>query len=164
MNQALLAEIGHEYGNTRKLLERVPFEQYNWKPHEKSTSLGKLATHIAAIPQLATSTLTTDELDLTNGAYPPETFTSTAEMVEAFNRHAAKAKEALANTTDEDFAKPYSLIKNGQVLFTLPKAGILRSFAISHIIHHRAQLQVYLRMLGVPVPGFYGPSADDLGL
>lgn len=164
MNQALLAEISHEYANTRKLLERVPFEQYNWKPHEKSTSLGKLATHIAAIPQLATSTLTTDELDLTNGAYPPETFASTAEMVEAFDMHAAKAKKALANTTDEDFKKPYSLIKNGQVLFTLPKAGILRSFAISHIIHHRAQLQVYLRMLGVPVPGFYGPSADDLGL
>jgi len=162
MSQALLAEIGHEYANTRKLLERVPFEDFDWKPHEKSASLGKLATHVAAIPQLATSTLTADELDLTNGAYPAQTLNSTAEMLAAFDRHVAKAKEALAATSDEDFKRPYQLIKNGHVLFTLPKIAVLRSFAISHIIHHRAQLQVYLRMLNVPVPGFYGPSADEL--
>ena len=161
MFQALLAETGHEYTNTRKLLERVPFDNFAWKPHEKSASLGKLALHIAAIPQLATSVLTADELDLTNGAYPPEHFNSTAEMVASFDRHVARAKEALALTSDEDFKRPYRLIKNGQVLFTLPKQAVLRSFAISHIIHHRAQLQVYLRMLNIPVPGFYGPSADE---
>jgi len=162
MSQALLAEAGHEYANTRKLLERVPFDQFSWKPHEKSTSLGKLAMHIAALPQLATTALLKDELDVTNGAYPPETFNSTAEMVASFDGHVAKAKEAIANTADDEFKKQFKLIKHGQVIFALPKAAVLRSLGISHIIHHRAQLQVYLRMLNIPVPGFYGPSADDV--
>lgn len=161
MNKALLAEIGHEYANTHKLLERVPFDKYDWKPADKSTSLGSLATHIAALPQLATSTLSGSELDITNGAYPKETYSSTADMVAAFDKHAAKAKEVLAATPDEEFFKEFKLVKNGHVIFALPKAATLRSFAISHLIHHRAQLQVYLRMLGIPVPGFYGPSADE---
>lgn len=162
MLQALLAETGHEYANTRKLLLLVPFDQFNWKPHEKSASLGKLATHIAALPQLVTSALLMDELDITNGAYPPETFASTADIVASFDGHVAKAKEAIAGADDEELKKTYKLIKHGQVLFSLPKAVILRSFCISHIIHHRAQLQVYLRMLNIPVPGFYGPSADEV--
>jgi len=162
MSQALLAEAVHEYANTRKLLQLVPFEKFNWKPHEKSSSLGKLAMHIAALPQLAATTLLTTELDITKGAYPPETFTSTAEMVASFDRHVAKAKEAIASTPGEDLQKQFKLIKNGQVLFALPKAAVLRSLAISHLIHHRAQLQVYLRILNITVPGFYGPSADEV--
>ncbi|HWB27449.1 MAG TPA: DinB family protein [Chitinophagaceae bacterium] len=160
--KSLLAEIGHEYGNTRKILERVPVEKFAWQPHPKSMTLEKLVTHLAMLPQFITSTITKDELDFSKGAYPPEKFDSTEQMIASFDGHVAKAKEVLTNTQDEEFGKPY-IVRNGEhIIFTLPKSVIIRSFAISHVIHHRAQLQVYLRMLNVPVPGFYGPSADEI--
>ncbi|HVX51907.1 MAG TPA: DinB family protein [Chitinophagaceae bacterium] len=160
--KALLAEIGHEYANTRKILQKIPFDKFDWKPHDKSMSLGELSTHLAALPQFITSTLTTDELDLSKPAYPHEDFDTVGQLLVSFDGHVAGAKEVLANAGDDEFNKMYVVRKGGQVYFNLPKMVVIRSFAISHAIHHRAQLQVYLRMLGIPVPGFYGPSADEI--
>lgn len=160
--QALLAETGHEYANTRKLLEKVPVESFGWKPHGKSMTVEKLATHITMLPQFIARILTSDEIDFATPVFAPEKFTTAAEMVASFNAHAAKSKEVLATAQDEEFGKPFTLRRGDIVFFTLPKMAVIRSLAISHVIHHRAQLQVYLRMLDISVPGFYGPSADEV--
>ena len=123
-----------------------------------------LAGHLANLPQWAVLTMADDELDLAPGGEPmplPPTPASVEDLVATFDRHAAAARAALAAASDHDFMKSWSLLNNGTVLMTLPKAAVIRSFVMNHLIHHRAQLGVYLRLNDVPVPSIYGPSADE---
>ncbi len=164
LNQALLAEFDQEMTNTRKTLDRVPDDKFDWKPHQKSMAMGYLATHIATLPSWAIETLRRDSLDIApEGGEPyklPEVKNS-KELLAVFDEGAAAARAAIAEASDEDLAKPWSLLKTGQVMMTLPKGAVLRSFVFSHGIHHRAQLGVYLRLNDIPVPAIYGPSADE---
>jgi uncharacterized damage-inducible protein DinB len=166
ISQALLPEFDHEMANTRKTLERVPDGKFGWKPHEKSMPMGNLAIHLATLPGWTVQTLTQDSLDLAPpGGEPfklPEA-KSTKEVVEMFDENVAAARAAIAEASDEEMMKPWSLLMTGKTIFTLPRAAVLRGFVMNHSIHHRAQLGVYLRLNEVPVPSIYGPSADEGG-
>jgi uncharacterized damage-inducible protein DinB len=156
---ALLPEFDHEMTTTRKLLERVPEGQFDWKPHVKSTSLGGLATHIATIPYWGEITLTQPEVDL--GGSRAELVTSRAELLGKFDKNVSATRAALVGKSDAELMAPWSLKNSGHTVFTMPKAAVWRSFVMNHVIHHRAQLSVYLRLQNVPVPAMYGPSADE---
>lgn len=160
LNQALLPEFDHEMANTRKSLERIPEDKLAWKPHAKSATLGGLGTHLATINGWAEAILGQDSFDVKDAPNPPK-LTSRAQMLEAFDKSTASARKAIAAATDEQLMKPWSLLSNGKSVFNMPRAGVLRSFILSHSIHHRAQLGVYLRLNDVPVPSIYGPSADE---
>jgi uncharacterized damage-inducible protein DinB len=164
LSQAFLAEFDQEMANTRKTLERVPDDKFGWKPHAKSMTMGYLATHIATLPSWAVNTIQQDSLDLApEGGEPyklPEANT-TKEVLDLFDESARAARAAIAEASDEGLAKPWSLLKTGQTLLTLPRAAVLRSFVFNHGVHHRAQLGVYLRLNDIPVPALYGPSADE---
>ncbi len=164
LSEMLLPEFDQEMASTRKTLERVPEDRLEYKPHEKSTSLGSLAGHVAEIPSWTTVTILQDELDFAPaGAAPwqPYVPSSTAELLEKFDGFVKEARAALAGCSDEEFGKPWKLLSGGHEIFTLPKAVVIRSFVLSHMIHHRAQLGVYLRLNDVPLPSIYGPSADE---
>ena len=162
--EALLPEFDQEAAGVRRTLERVPADKFDWRPHEKSGTMIWLAGHLANLPAWAPLTIGQDELDLAPGGesmpQAPEP-ASVEELVATFDRHAAAARAAIAGASDEELMKPWSLLSNGQVLMTLPKAAVIRSFVMNHLIHHRAQLGVYLRLNDVPVPSIYGPSADE---
>jgi uncharacterized damage-inducible protein DinB len=163
---ALLPEFDHEMANTRRVLERVPEDRLGWRPHPKSFTLGELATHVATLPSWVSLTLGKTELDLAPGGVPaPRTkeAESRAELLERFDGHVAKARAALSETSDAALFQPWSLLQNGKTILSMPRAAVLRGFVISHLIHHRGQLTVYLRMNDVPLPGLYGPSADESG-
>ncbi len=160
MVDALLPEFDHEMTTTRKLLERVPGDRLDWKPHQKSYSLGQLAQHVATIPMWGEATLTQTELDL-GGAAPPPALRTRAEMLEAFDRNAAGTRAVLIGKTDAELMVPWSLKSGGHTVFSSPRAVVWRGFVMSHLIHHRAQLSVYLRMHDIPIPSMYGPSADE---
>ena len=158
---ALLPEFDHEMTVTRKLLERVPDDVFDWKPHPKSMSLGALAQHLANIPMWGIMTLTRDELDLggpQEGPPPPQTRTA---LLERFDAHVKDARTALVGTGDGEMMAPWALTRGGQTIFSMPRAAVWRSFVLSHLVHHRGQLSVYLRLRDVPVPSIYGPSADE---
>jgi len=146
--------------NTRKVLERMPMDRYDWKPHDRSFSLGKLATHVAHLPGWLTMTLATDELDIGQPFQQP-TPKTTGELLELFDQTAAQARASLAGAADEEFFKKWSLRNGDHVIFTMPKIAVVRGVVLNHLIHHRGQLTVYLRLNDVPVPGLYGPSADE---
>ncbi|MBI2187213.1 MAG: DinB family protein [Acidobacteria bacterium] len=158
---ALLPEFDHEMATTRTVLERVPEEQFAWKPHAKSFSLGALAAHVATLPMWATETLTRSEIEVDPNQQPPSALPSRRDLLATFDRHVADARAALAGKTDAELMAMWSLKRAGRTLFTMPKAAVLRSFVLSHVVHHRGQLTVYLRLLDVPVPSIYGPSADE---
>jgi uncharacterized damage-inducible protein DinB len=157
---ALLPEFDHEMTMTRKVLERVPDDRRDWKPHPKSFSLGALATHVANLPTWGSETLNRSEIDV-GGTPPLAALPSTGEILAAFDTNVAAARAALTGKTDAELAGMWSLRRSGKTLFSMPKAVVWRSFVVSHLIHHRAQLTVYLRLLDVPVPALYGPSADE---
>jgi uncharacterized damage-inducible protein DinB len=157
---ALLPEFDHEMTITRKVLERVPDDRWDWKPHPKSSSLGALATHVATIPMWGEVALTRDEIDL-GGDARQNLPTDRAGVLAMFDRHAAGTRAALTGRTDGELMAQWSLKISGKTIFTMPKAVVWRSFVMSHVIHHRAQLAVYLRLLDQPVPSMYGPSADE---
>jgi uncharacterized damage-inducible protein DinB len=157
---ALLPEFDHEMTTTRKLLERVPDGKLEWKPHAKSMSLGALATHVATIPHWGEITLTQSEIDL-GGAGTAELVRSRTELLARFDKNVAATRSALLGKSDAELMAPWSLKNNGHTMFTMPKAVVWRSFVMNHVIHHRAQLSVYLRMHDVPLPAMYGPSADE---
>jgi len=164
ISQTILPEFEHEMANTRKTLERVPDDKFNWKPHEKSSSLGTLATHLSNIPSWTKNTFEADELDISPPGQPPrrlEEKKSTAELLAAFDENVASARAALQSATDDNWQGKWSLLMGGKTIFTLPRTAVMRGFIMSHSIHHRAQLGVYLRLLDVPVPSIYGPSADE---
>ena len=166
ISKMILPEFEHEMANTRKTLERVPDDKFSWKPHEKSMTLGGLATHLANIPSWTKNTFEADELDIAPPGSPPyklEEAKSTADLLEAFDKNVASARAALENATDENWQGKWSLLMTGKPIFTLPRPAVMRGFVMNHLIHHRAQLGVYLRLLDVPVPSIYGPSADEGG-
>jgi uncharacterized damage-inducible protein DinB len=158
---ALLPEFDHEMTVTRKVLERVPDDQWDWKPHPKSYSLGALATHVATIPMWGEMTLTRDEIDPGAADLRPQPPTSRAGVLAMFDKNAAGTRAALSGRTDPEFMTNWSLKNAGRTIFTMPRAVVWRSFVMSHLIHYRAQLAVYLRLLDQPVPSMYGPSADE---
>lgn len=160
MSEALLPEFDHESANTRKALERIPADKLNWRPHPKSFTLIALATHLANLPTWIGETLKKDGLDLAVMPRVSEA-KSREEALERFDRNVAEARAVLGATPDEEFFKPWSLLMNGQTIFTMPRIAVLRSFVFNHAVHHRGQFTVYLRLNDVPVPGLYGPSADE---
>ncbi len=164
INQGLLGEFDHEMTNTRRTLERVPEDKFAWKPHAKSGTMIWLAGHVAQIPGWAKETVERDSLDIAPPGQPPpqpQIPGSRKELLELFDRSAAAGRAALAKASDEHLMKPWSLLSGGQTLFTMPRVAVFRSFVMNHLIHHRAQLGVYLRLNDVPVPAIYGPSADE---
>lgn len=167
LSQSMLPEFDHEMANTRKVLERIPDDKLNWKAHEKSNTIGWVGSHLANIPFWAVMTLTKDELDIApvgKEPYKTPVCNSTKEILAEFDKNVAAARAAIAATPDADFFKPWSLLQGGNTLFTMPKIAVLRSFVMNHSIHHRAHLCVYFRLNNIPVPGLYGPSADDAGM
>ena len=159
LNEMLLPEFDQEVATTRLLLERVPAQDAAWKPHPKSMSLGNLAVHVANLAAWLGMTLTSTELDLAVSP-PPAPFTTVEALLAVFDANVASSRAALTKSTDADFAVPWSLKNGDEVYFTLPRAVIVRSSALNHLIHHRAQLGVYLRLRDVPLPPCYGPTAD----
>ena len=160
IKDALLMEFDHEMGTTRKLLERVPDEKLSWRPHAKSMSLGGLATHLGNLPNW--TAIIVNELSFDLAGAPPNVAerTSRAEILAAFDASAAQARAAL-DKTDAELAAPWTLKRGGHEVFTLPRATAFRTFVLYHVVHHRGQLSVYLRLNDIPVPAIYGPSADE---
>jgi len=153
IGQSMLSEFDEEMQNTRKVLERCPDEKWNWKPHEKSGTLGWIAM-----------TIKTQELDYApvgGPAFEPPKITNRKELLAAFDKAAAEARAALAGVSDADLMKDWTLLAGGQKIFTLPRIACIRGMCLNHLFHHRGQLTVYFRLIGVPVPGLYGPSADE---
>ena len=164
MNQALLGEFDHEMANTRKTLERVPEDKFGWKPHAKSGTMIWLAGHVAQLPGWGKETFERDSLDIAPAGQtpvPPKPPKSRKELLELFDRCVVAGRAALAKATDEQMMKPWSLLSGGETVFTMPRIAVFRGFVMNHLIHHRAQLGVYLRLNDVPIPAIYGPSADE---
>lgn len=161
LSETLLPELKHEMATTRRLLERVPDDRVDWKPHDKSMSLGRLATHVAELPGFVAMILASEEFDLASRAYNPKTLNRHQEILDEFDANVGKAEAALASAENETLMQPWSLRRGEHVIFTLPRIAALRSMFFSHTIHHRGQLSVYLRLNDVPVPSIYGPSADE---
>jgi len=164
MNAALLPEYDHELATTRIVLERLPEHKYGWKPHPKSMSMGDLATHLSNLPQWAAMTMAADDLDLAPGGVPVKqdpAVKTRAELLEKFDKNVSEGRAAIAAADDASMMKSWSLKMNGATLMTMPKAAVLRSWVMNHVVHHRAQLAVYLRLNDVAVPAMYGPSADE---
>jgi len=159
---ALLPEFDHEMGVTRKLLERLPEDRFEWKPHPKSYSLGQLAQHVATIPMWGAATLNESEIDVS--LMPPLAPLHTrSDVLALFDAHVMATRAALVGKSDAELKVPWALKREGHVIFSMPKHAVWRSFVMSHLIHHRAQLGVYLRLQDVPLPSTYGPSADEGG-
>jgi uncharacterized damage-inducible protein DinB len=159
----LLPELDHEMATTRSLLERVPQADAAWRPHPKSYTLGELAVHIARLPLWGRYVFAQPELDLglpENASIARAEFTTTAELLERFDRHVREGRATLAAASDADMGAVWSLKNAGSVIFSMPRAAVYRSFVMSHLIHHRGQLTVYLRLRDVPLPSIYGPTAD----
>ena len=158
----LLPEFDHEMGTTRRLLERVPAGSLAWKPHEKSMSLGQLATHVADVPHWGAIALQTTEFDLgTHGAGQPEAG-SPAAILSIFEQNVGTMRAHLEQAAgDGDLLVRWTLKKDGQEVFSMPRLGVLRTMVMNHLIHHRGQLSVYLRQNNVPLPAIYGPTADE---
>ena len=164
IGQSMLTEFDQEMENTRKTLERCPDANWNWKPHAKSGTLGWLAGHVATMVGWIPVTLTTDELDYApvNGpSYQPPKTDNRKELLAEFDKNVKESRAALASVSDSEMMKNWKLLAGGQEIFTMPRAACIRGMVLNHLIHHRAQLTVYFRLLGVPVPGLYGPSADE---
>lgn len=160
---SLLPEYDHELATTRRVLERVPEAEFGWKPHPKSMTLGQLAGHVASIPFWLSATIDTPFYDVTAGdreasLEPPA---SRDVMLKQFDEKVRKARASLANASDAEMMAPWSLKQGGTVIFSMPRVAAVRSFVMNHMIHHRGQLSVYLRLKDVPVPAIYGPSADE---
>jgi len=163
LSDALLPEFDNEMANTRKTLERVPDGKFDWKPHEKSMAMGGLATHLANLPSWGSLTMSSDSFDMAPEGKPLKTpeLSSTKSVLEKFDENVAATRAAIAGASDADLFKPWTLMSNGNTILTMPKIAVLRSFVMNHLIHHRAQLGVYLRLNDIPVPSIYGPSADE---
>jgi uncharacterized damage-inducible protein DinB len=161
---ALMPEFDHEMANTRRVLERVPDDRLDWRPHPKSWTMGALATHLATLPNWTVETINRSELDVAPEGKPPERpaeAKSRQELLDRFDGHLAAARKALSGVSDATMFEPWTLLAGGKQVMSLPRAVVLRSFVLSHMIHHRAQLGVYLRLNDIPVPAIYGPSADE---
>ena len=159
--ETMLLDFDAEAINTRRVLERVPTDKADWKPHEKSRTLAQLALHVAHIPGFAVSILTTSERNMAEPRPPQAPFTTVDELVKVAAGAGAEARTLLAAASDEDLTAEWTLRMGDHVITKGPRALMFRTFVLNHLIHHRGQLTVYLRLLDVPVPGTYGPSADE---
>lgn len=161
LGKSLAAELQFEALSTRKMLERVPDDKFNWQPHEKSKSLGQLAIHLAELPRWVHAALTMDGLDFSKSDFKPPQLANSAELVETFDALLSAALKLLQNVSDEEILKTWKLSNGEKVLLEMPRAGIIRSLVLNHLIHHRGQLSVYLRLNEVALPSVYGPTADE---
>jgi uncharacterized damage-inducible protein DinB len=161
LKQAALADLEHEFATTRRVLERVPDEHFAWKPHERSMALGGLATHLATLPFWAITTLESDELDMAKGMPENPLAKSRDEVLRRFDETAERVRAALAAADDAALARTWTMRNGEHVIVQQPRVAVLRTFVANHMIHHRGQMSVYLRLLDVPVPSIYGPSADE---
>jgi uncharacterized damage-inducible protein DinB len=159
--QMFLKELDMESATTRKMLSRIPDDKYGWQPHPKSMTMRQLATHVAELPSWIPMTLTTSELDFASSPYNPELINTSAELMNYFEKTLADGKAHLKSAKEEQLFDSWTLRNGEEVYSTSPKSEVLR-MVYSQVIHHRAQLGVYLRLLDVPIPGSYGPSADDM--
>jgi uncharacterized damage-inducible protein DinB len=160
LSAALLPEFDSEMGNLRRTLERVPDDKFNYKPHPKSATMGWLANHLANMPGWTVVTIKEDGLNFTADMREPEGKT-TAEILAIFDKNVADARAAIAGAPDADLMKNWTLSSQGKEIFTMPRIACLRGMIMNHVIHHRGQLTVYLRLNDIPVPALYGPSADE---
>jgi len=161
MIDPVLAELAHEAATTRRLLERLPQAHLTWKPHEKSMTLGRLAGHIAEIPVRISSILELDEYDFAAGGGDPHTASSVADLLAFFDQSVSQATERLKAQTNDRLLATWRLKKMGKLLVEMPRMGAIRAILMNHLIHHRGQLSVYLRLQNVPLPSIYGPTADE---
>jgi uncharacterized damage-inducible protein DinB len=163
LKDALLPEYDHEMGTTRRLLERVPEADMAWKPHDKSFSLGQLAAHIANIPHWLEATCDVDLFDLATIGEDarPKQPTSIATLLKTFDENVKKGRQKIDAQTDAMMFVQWTMKQGDQEILTMPRVAVLRSFIMNHLIHHRGQLSVYLRLRNVPLPAIYGPSADE---
>jgi uncharacterized damage-inducible protein DinB len=162
--ETMMPEIEQEMAQTRKTLARVPDDKFSYKPHEKSMEMGALALHIAMMADWGADTLVSDDFDVApvNGpAYQMPTAKTSAELLALFDKAVERLKTNLAKTDDAAMMKQWSLLQGGRPLFSMPRAAVMRGMILNHMVHHRGQLTVYLRMCNVPVPALYGPSADE---
>jgi uncharacterized damage-inducible protein DinB len=160
----LLTEFDQEMAGTRKTLERVPDDKFDWTPHSKSMTMGNLATHLANIPTWAIHAIKKDSIDIAPVGEAPlraEPARTRHEILERFDKAVADARAAINEASNEELMQPWSLLSGGKTVMTLPRVGVVRGFVMNHNIHHRAQLGVYLRLNDIAVPSIYGPSADE---
>jgi uncharacterized damage-inducible protein DinB len=165
IRNALIPEFDREAATTRRVLERIPDDKFSFKPHPKSTDMASLATHVCEVTAWGASTLSQDSVDLAE--FDPskrKIAASNAELLEMFDKSVVAARGALNAAENEQFMLPWSLKSGDKVFFTMPRGVVLRSFVFNHIVHHRAQLGVYLRLNDIPVPQMYGPTADEPGM
>ena len=164
IGQLMLPEFDQEMQNTRKTLERCPDEKWNWKPHDKSGTVGWLAIHVATMVGWLPMTITTEELDYApvgGPAFELPKIANRKELLAEFDKNVAESRAALSKVSDAEIMKNWKLLAGGKEIFTMPRVACIRGMVMNHLIHHRAQLTVYYRLLGIPVPGLYGPSADE---
>jgi uncharacterized damage-inducible protein DinB len=161
ISETLLLDYDSEIKNTRRTLERIPENDPQWKPHEKSMPIGRLALHAARLPEFCTRILTTPELDMDKEKFPGFVFESTAHLLSELDRTSSKARSELAASSDDALRQSWKLSYKGNVLVDAPRMLLYRTMFLNHLVHHRAQLGVYLRLLNIPGPGLYGPSADE---
>jgi|SRR5688572_18564790 len=161
LTQQFLREMEREAIATRKMLERVPDDKFDWRPHTRSMNIRQLATHIAELPTWVKMTLTTNELDFATSPYNPVPINNTRELLAFFEQSLEEGKAQLAAAKDEDLLPDWTL-RNADQIYSVEKRGDVIRMAFCQIVHHRAQLGVYLRLLDIPIPGTYGPSADEM--
>lgn len=164
ISDALLPELDQELANTRKCLERIPEDKFTFKPHPKSFDMGSLAIHIATMLGWGVTTMQSDSFDYApvgGEPYVPPVVKTNAELLELFDKGAAGFRAALASAENDAMMQPWSLLGGGVPMFTMPRVAVIRGMIMNHIVHHRGQLTVYLRLCDIPVPAIYGPSADE---
>jgi uncharacterized damage-inducible protein DinB len=161
LKEIAFGDLERELAVTRRVLQRLPEEHYDWKPHEKSMSLGQLALHVAELPEWARVTIGQDELDAASAPRPPKTLKDRAELLERFDRHVAALRAVVEKFDAADLNRDWTMRNGTQVIVTKPRATVYRVWCLNHLIHHRGQLCLYLRLLNVPVPTVYFNSADD---
>jgi len=160
VRESLLPEFDHETTMTRVVLERLPEAAFEWRPHPKSYTLGGLATHLAQIPHWGTSILTKDFYDLASST-TREPLTSLQAVLDTFDGHVREVRSALVGLTDGQLLQPWVLRRAEKIVLSMPRVSALRGFVVRHLVHHRGQMTVYLRLNGVPLPPLYGPTADE---
>lgn len=160
ITQSLLSEIKREVVSTKKTLERIPNDKFDWRPHKKSNSLKKLATHLAQLAEMPGNIINTTEVNLADSPAAPSV-NSAEDLIQIFDKGTQQTIAALKASKDEDLQKTWTLRYGDHIIIEAPKIEAMRIMGLSHVYHHRAQLGVYLRLLDIPVPATYGPSADE---
>ena len=161
LKKALAIELKHESEGTRKLIERIPAEKFDFKPHKKSMALKTLAQHVVTLPDFIETVVDKDEIDFGKMEWSPPEVKSTDDLLKIFDESLKKALEKLEGADESKFMDMWTASMEGKVIFSIPRISAIRNMTLNHLYHHRGQLTVYLRLLDVPIPGIYGPSADE---